>query len=359
MTWIHIIGGGVSGLSLALALAERGELPGEVIVSDPALRAPRSQTFCFWFQDADRPLLKPEREWSSWSFSKIDKDLSSKHRSHHHMGNEFRYGMVSGERFRERAIATLEAHPQITFDEREVVEGPKAQHIFDSRPPPREDYLIHQSFVGFEMSCQHAYSLDCVGLMEDMTEGFGGLLFKYVLPLSADRILVEYTVFTKDRIDLDDLEQYAAEALGDEGLGSAKTLRIERAHIPMGLKRSRDSFGIPIGTRAGMARDSTGYGFVEMMRWAQRASEELINQGVVSPYHPPKVRTWMDRRLLSLIEHKPEILPNLFMALARALSPDRFASFMMSCRLSDAGVMLIRSTRRPFIDSTIGNPQWI
>ena len=108
MTWIHIIGGGVSGLSLALALAERGELPGEVVVSDPSLRAPRSQTFCFWFQDIDRPLLKPEREWSSWSFSKTDKEFTTKTISYHHVGNEFRYGMVSGQRFRQRAIAALE-----------------------------------------------------------------------------------------------------------------------------------------------------------------------------------------------------------------------------------------------------------
>ena len=57
MSWIHIIGGGVSGLSLGMSLAERGELPGEVVISDPKLYQDRSQTFCFWFTDDDRELL--------------------------------------------------------------------------------------------------------------------------------------------------------------------------------------------------------------------------------------------------------------------------------------------------------------
>ena len=127
----------------------------------------------------------------------------------------------------------------------------------------------------------------------------------------------------------------------------------------MGLRGNLTHLGIPIGTRAGMARDSTGYGFVEMQRWAKRASAELVEKDRVSPYRVPRIRSWMDARLLSLIEHKPSILPSIFMKLAYALPADRFASFMMSCTLSDASAMMLNSPKRPFLYSAVGSPQWI
>ena len=52
--WVHIIGGGLSGLSLASSLATLGKLPGKVIVSEPNLDALVSKTFSFWFNAAEQ-----------------------------------------------------------------------------------------------------------------------------------------------------------------------------------------------------------------------------------------------------------------------------------------------------------------
>jgi lycopene beta-cyclase len=195
--------------------------------------------------------------------------------------------------------------------------------------------------------------------MEEMGEGFGGMLFKYVLPFSADRVLIEYTVFTQAHIDLDELHRYALNALEREGLGRYEVMRIERAHIPMGLKSQGQHLGVPIGTRAGMARDATGYGFVEMQRWSKLASEALVCEDRALSYRAPRLRSWMDAQLLSLIEHKPAILPELFMTLASVLPADRFASFMMSCEPSDAAAMILSAPKQPFLCAMIGRPQWI
>ena len=48
MTWVHIVGGGMSGLSLAAELASYGNLPGKVIVSEPQTIFSKNQTFSYW-----------------------------------------------------------------------------------------------------------------------------------------------------------------------------------------------------------------------------------------------------------------------------------------------------------------------
>ena len=47
--WVHIIGGGLSGLSLASSLARFDDLPGRVVISEPNPEALASKTFSFWF----------------------------------------------------------------------------------------------------------------------------------------------------------------------------------------------------------------------------------------------------------------------------------------------------------------------
>ena len=351
--WIHIIGAGVSGLSLACQLAKKGQLPGEVVISDPYLHNKRSQTFSFWFHEEDRQLLNPEHTWSKWSFSNQQQQLL-------HTGSVYQYGMVSGESFRKRALTQINRHPQIHLDERFIDERPIAKHVFDSRPPHVNHFYIKQSFVGFEIECEHHFDTEQVLLMDHMTHKFGGLKFRYVLPISADRLLVEYTVFTRHLISLDDLERESlVELQYDLKMKPFKHIRKERAHIPMGLNACFPSLGMPIGTRAGMSRDSTGYGFVEMQKWAVSASQSLVKQDRVAAYQVPTLRAWMDTCLLRLIEHRPDLTPHIFMELAHFLSGDQFAKFMTRCHLSDALSMVLKAPKKTFLCSAIGKPQWI
>ena len=351
-SWVHIIGAGVSGLSLAAQLAQHQKLPGLVKISDPYLDQAKSQTFCFWFNEEEYHWLQPEKSWSRWQFS------TPKHQHIHH-GQKYKYGMVSGERFRSSALHTIRSHPQIELVKEKLEQKPIAQHVFDSRPPRVDHFYIKQSFIGFEIEGEHGYDLEQVALMDDLSFAHGGLRFKYLLPITRNRILVEYTLFTQQIVNLDEFEAESRKALAQDCTFPFTHLRLEKAHIPMGLKSSFSSWGMPIGTRAGMSRDATGYGFVEMQRWARHASQQLMSQNYVSPYRGSRLRAWMDTCLLRLIEHRPELSPQLFMELARFLSGDQFAQFMMRCQFSDAISMMLRAPKRSFFLSAMGKPQWI
>ena len=50
-TWVHIVGGGLSGLSLASALARHQVLPGPVLISEPEPERLAQKTFSFWLTD--------------------------------------------------------------------------------------------------------------------------------------------------------------------------------------------------------------------------------------------------------------------------------------------------------------------
>ena len=57
--WVHIVGGGLSGLSLAASLVEFDTLPGRVLISEPSPETLATKTFSFWFTEDERDFQKP------------------------------------------------------------------------------------------------------------------------------------------------------------------------------------------------------------------------------------------------------------------------------------------------------------
>lgn len=346
-----MIGAGVSSLSLAVELAQKGTLPGDVVLYDPHPEGRGSQTFSFWREKNSVPSLEPEYRWGQWSFSTLE-------RAYLHVGTEFEYAMISSEYFRSHAHRIIQAHPQIHIEAQRLMTSPDAVHVFDSRPPALEEFRVKQSFVGLEVELTQAHSIDTVQLMHEMTYLDQGLDFRYVLPLSKTRLLVEYTRFTVKTPELSDLESACHRWLETRG-GAYQVMRREAAHIPMGLNQIGPHWGMPIGARAGMTRDATGYGFIEIQRWAAVAADQLMSSHRIAAYRVPYFRRWMDECLLRIIEVRPEVLPQLFMSLAERLSPDQFARFMMSCQFSNGFKVMWNGPKWPFFLSALGRPQWI
>ena len=358
--WVHIIGAGVAGLSLAAFLSQHAQLPGDVLISDPALDHPKSQTFCFWHSPQTSLSIQPEKTWTRWSFSQ----------DHHHIihqGQRYQYGMISGESLRTHLLHQIQAHPQIHLDPNLINARPLADHVFDSRPPALDHFRVKQSFVGLEVKLPHPHQLTDVQLMHDLKSIEQGVEFRYVLPLSSHTLLVEYTRFTTQTPRLDDIEQldhlwiqetFNLTPSSHLSQNSYQIKRKEAAHIPMGLLKHSPHFGIPIGARAGMTRDATGYGLIEMQTWAKKAAHLLMSSNQALPYHPPFFRQWMDSCLLNIIEKRPDLMSSIFMTIARRLDPDYFAGFMMNCTLSDALWMIRSAPKKPFILSALNKVEW-
>lgn len=105
----------------------------------------------------------------------------------------------------------------------------------------------------------------------------GHCQFMYVLPFLDGRILVEFTRFGKQKIEQQEAQEMLEAYIG-EHFGDVEMVASEHGCIPMSnarLELSGPKLTIPIGTRAGLLKPSTGYAFRKMYDHAERCLDEL------------------------------------------------------------------------------------
>lgn len=346
--WVHIIGLGASGCSLVEALARYDCLPGDVLISDPDPSVICDKGYGFWYRTSEFDLFKPDSYWDSWSFSTNSKQVV-------HTGTQFKYGYRSGQSIFDTVSDLVSNHSQIKLVREAVQSAPEADFIFDSRPVSPHRYVVNQAFYGMVIETSSAHQFDVVGLMEDLTSNDRGLIFRYLLPFTNTKLLIEYTEFTAETPDFLDLKSKVLQWC-DQYLGSDyKVIKQEQASIPMGLEGEELSFGTPIGVRGGRVRDSSGYSYYYAIKDAYRIANELVERGNFSPNKPNNLESWMDAKLLWLIRRRPHVLPEIFFRLATQMTNDRFASFMSVNARRDSMMAIAASPKRPFLRSLMGD----
>ncbi len=341
-----ILGGGCAGLSLACELC-RLDYPGRVIILEARKEYSNDRSWSFW-SNPDRPIVRlAAASWSKWRFSSLDGATDT----HAMPGVQYHY--LPSDRFYSQACQTLDRHPNIELrmnaavDQLRTVgqqfevdckgENIAAHAVVDCRPPDRsraEQATLFQCFSGRIIQLQNPMdaAADAVDLMTGMRVDEGGFIFDYLLPISADRILVEATRFSAQ---VDSRARMNADLDAVIKRRSLEPLKVEHEEygvLPMGLPAS-DATTVPnlvhAGTSAGALRPSTGYAFLRIQRWA-RACAHQINQGRGPCPHPkdPWLQGWMDSMFLKVMKNHPSRTPELFMALATQTPPDALCRFM-------------------------------
>ncbi len=122
----------------------------------------------------------------------------------------------------------------------------------------------YQKFVGVELALAAPHGLARPIVMDATVPQVGGFRFFYVLPLAADRVLVEDTRFSREpaldgaRLERDCL-QFAAAA----GLAVARVVRTERGVLAMPWAGRAEAPSRPLraGYQGGWFHPATGYSF--------------------------------------------------------------------------------------------------
>lgn len=350
--WVHIIGGGLAGLSLASELGRYKKLPGDVIISEPNPSNLEKRTFSYWFQEFERPMLHPDYSTTAWR-------LGTSEASAHQVGGEMIYGTSTGAQVYRRAMKHIESHAQIHQQQESIKTMPDAAHVFDSRPCSIQNFKIIQSFSGIEIELSKPHKMDYVDLMKSMETTNTGLRFLYALPLGRKRILIEHTEFTTCPASFEALSLLNLEYIKKTFGASYRVIRHEKAHIPMGLEKPEPSFGIRLGARAGMTRDATGYGYKTIRQFCRQAALSLIERNQVRPFRQSKITRWADNLFLDLLQHRPDIMPYILLQIGRNMTGDQFAKFMMVNSPLDVIQMIRAAPVKPFALSLIGGYRWI
>jgi lycopene beta-cyclase len=367
-----ILGGGCAGLSLALRLAELGEQSPTTLIIEKRPAYSNDRTWCFW--DEGNPALKDwaDHTWSSFKVQHNNKLLVKN--CHQHP-----YAMISAQTFYTRAIQKITINAlrfKLNKDESVLAVIKLANqtwrittnmgdytsnHIVDTRPASQindDMSLLWQSFIGFEIEVNKDLFDARQFTLMDIDKSFkNGLGFTYVLPLSSNRALIEYTVFCEQAISASSLQPYLDVALSKyTNDAEYKVLRKEFGQLPMGnqsVKKSYDPSYTFAGLYAGAARPSSGYAFQRIQGWAKVCVQSWVkHQSFIPAPKDAALTAIMDDIFLHVLQSNPAAAAALFFSFfskAKLISTIRFLSD--NATLTDLGSIILSMPSALFLKS--------
>jgi len=368
---VVIAGGGLAGLSLAVALLDR-DPSARVSVLEPRTAYADDRTWCFWDVEPHpfRELIA--QRWRSWRVATAAGEAVAE-------DGRVPYARVRGgdvyARARERIAAAPNAELRLGVTVRRVAgdhvetetgEMIGAEVVCDGRPPdadalraPGEPFLW-QVFAGARVQARPGtFAPGTVDLMDFRVPQVGEIRFRYVLPADDASAFVELTAFTPALPEPGALEGALGDAIAAIAGGGATIGAREQGAIPMTTAPAPAPAApgvIPIGTRAGAPRPSTGYAFLPIQRHAARLAERILADAAA-----PLATSAMRRRRISLRASSRSISfvfghdsePGSFARLRRALA----------CRPGRSDLIMpmrgpgIRCLDRIFLNRLLAEPQ--
>ena len=347
---IALIGLGASNSLLLLALEERGVLANmRVLIIESEAKLSNDKTFCFWADKNDpiRTSLGPLllKEWRKVNFGGETEHMQSK-----------RYGMLESTALYSYTKDLVARNSNITniraqfTGYKSLPEGVAvysdnefwvASKVYDSRMPeinePTGD-LVLQSFTGWRVKTDwpnwdpsEMVLMDFDIPQNDFTQ------FMYILPISEHEALVEVTRFGAEVLPEDlahtHLRSYLFSLEGPYDIHHE-----ERGVIPMSQHAKQhfpDSRVVSMGTRAGLIKATTGYGFKHMFEQAYAIANEWnngIKANTRSMWSWPRTgigrHYFYDHLLLHILKTKPHWGKEIFVKLFTNQSHEGIYDFL-------------------------------
>lgn len=269
-----IAGGGLAGVLTALAFLERRpDVSLTLLEAGPALGG--NHTWSFFATDVKgtaAALVAPfvSYRWPSYEvrFATFERQLSTPYMSIA-SADLARHAMARlGDRVRLSApVETLDGD-KVVLRSGEVL---KADAVIDARGPAElaGTTLRFQKFLGREVRLAAPHGLTRPRIMDARVPQIDGYRFVYVLPLTADTLLIEDTMYSDaEGLDLPALRRRIDDYAAAEGFEIAETLREEIGTLPLLLAQDFEAMwraaapaggAVPVGLRAGLFHPVTGY----------------------------------------------------------------------------------------------------
>lgn len=326
-----IVGGGLSGLQLALALNRdvffRGK---QIAIIEPSPKSKNDKTWCFWEKGSGNWDDVISKSWSKGKFSssEIEKNLDL---------GEYQYKMLRSADFYRAAIHELEANADIHFIKDEIsnidlvtmkakgkYRSYSAVHFFDSRMPANfsksKKALIHQHFKGWFVETEKPiFNPSTFTMMDFRLKWQNSSSFTYVLPLSETKALIEFTFFTPfltdDEVYDEMLKKYITDVLKIEDY---QVLETEKGNIPMTdfqFQKNNSEKITKIGTAGGWVKASTGYSFKSTEKKVEKIVENLKKSKMPGSGLINKKFSRYDAIFLDVLDQKNELGEQIFQKL--------------------------------------------
>lgn len=345
------MGGGAAGLTLAHRLLSDTSVAVTLVEAPDGPLRPAERTWCYWSADPDDLAGVVGASWPKLRIHGRDGGAVTVDPA------PARYRMVRSAAFERLVHERLATAPRARLVRatadivRNVADGAevrattaegrsltlRARYVFDSRPlrslPPARTTLLQHFRGWFVRTAGDRFDPAVADLMDfRVLQPAHGLAFGYVLPLSPDRALVEYTEFSRTPLSTtaydSALHRYARDVLG---LGAFTVESAEQGVIPMTDARFPRRVGpsvFRIGTAGGATRPSTGYTFSAVQRQSRAIAAGLRAGHLDVPEPHGRRALAMDAVLLRALDTGRLDGPEFFTRLFRRTPADQLLRFL-------------------------------
>ncbi|MCL6261303.1 lycopene cyclase family protein [Aquiflexum sp. TKW24L] len=335
VTYDYIITGlGCAGLSLIYYLLDSPLKDKKILLIDNSSKTENDRTWCYW---AEKPFeIHPKNSplifWDTIKIAESKESVSA-------YLEDLKYFHIKSSDFYKEVIDKIKKHPNVSFlkDSVEQIQSSgksivqvktsnsgifRSELLFNSIPMSsylNESPILKQVFVGWNVSSnQESFDPSAVSLMHFVSDQKRKTDFFYILPYTAKHALIEYTLYTKNEIDMKVMESKLSEYLENElGLTDYQIHFKESGSIPMstlGFPPPTDPNIIHLGTLAGCSKPSTGYTFYDIQKHCRSIVSELSFTGKVSSriWDRKKRFGFYDNIILNIAVKWPASLPDIF-----------------------------------------------
>ena len=363
-----ILGGGCSGLTMAVELINVLPDGQRIVIIEPRKKYRMDRIWCFWDTMPHRFGSSVSHQWYRWKVRNDGREMV-------HSTARFPYHYLAADDFYAAALNAIEKYPwaelRLGTLATDVVEEPgvvrvktdqgvvQALRVLDARNQPGSHVgngRLLQHYAGHRIHTMHpVFDPSTLTLMDFDVSQENGIAFFYVLPFSETEALVEPTVFSHRPLHSDAYSRWIRNyMLHRYGVQQYDILFKEQGVIPMATDVSpptKPSRIIPIGTAAGMVKGSTGYGFLAIQKSCRELAKQLAVKQVGAVSLPRSAMSiYLDRIFLSFLEAHPKNAPAVFFDLFDGVAPDRLVRFL-SDRPTPLDIATVVTTmpKRPFL----------
>jgi lycopene beta-cyclase len=313
---VLLVGGGLASSLIALRL-KRARADLRIIMLERDARIGGEHTWCHFATDVSPAIsdwLGPliVHDWHGYDvrFPAHRRTLLTRYRAI----TSSRLHDVMSELLGENAWLGVEAS-EVKADAVRLVDGRRlaAPLVIDARGPRRSTHLAlgWQKFLGREVRLAAPHGLARPVVMDATVDQLDGYRFVYLLPMAADRVLIEDTRYSDgpalDRAALAaDIDAYAAA----QGWKITETVREETGVLPIALAGDIDAYwaeakpaAVDAGMRAALFHPTTGYSLPDAARQAEAiaALPELTSAAARDAIVAMSKRAWRERAFYRLL----------------------------------------------------------
>jgi len=336
-----ILGGGLSGLTLAYELNKQGCLENKTLcILEKRKEYSRDKSWSYWDFENNKFPDCVIGSWDTFSITLNQKtiNITCPQSPYRTIDSKKFYDFVTDQlRSNDNIVTVMDCTIQTI--EGHAIHTNKGNYvgkvIYDSLIDlSHQTPTMYQHFFGCEVETDNdCFNENIVDLMNFDCSQDGGLHFFYTLPFSKNKALIETTWYSKIIKKKSEYQNEIDHYLREKNI-KGKITYTEYGAIPLNLKKTNKKSNsskdyIKIGSAGRLTRASTGYTFQAIQSFSEQLAGNLkLDRNLTVPNIRHKKYDFLDEIFLSVMEHEYKSMPGIFFNLFKSNDSVATISFL-------------------------------